>query len=35
MSHVRVEEIDEYHVPWMDIIIACTILTLIVLKLKS
>lgn len=36
MSHVRVEEIHEaYHIPWIDIIIACAIVTLVVLKLKS
>lgn len=35
MSHVRVEELDEYYVPWMDIIIACVVITLVVLKLKS
>lgn len=35
MSHVRVEEIDDFYIPWTDILIACTIITLIILKLKS
>lgn len=35
MSHVRVEEINDVHIPWTDILIAIVIVTLVVLKLRG
>lgn len=29
------EEIETYEIPWVDIITACVILTLVILKFKS
>ena len=36
MSHIRLEEeIIENHIPWVDIITAVVVFSLVVLKLKS
>lgn len=35
MSHVRVEEVQEYNIPWIDIITILCVSILIILKLRS
>lgn len=36
MSHIRLEEeIETYDIPWVDIITACIIFGLVILKFKS